>query len=73
MAFHLDAGRLQWPPPGSFEANILRTLEVPYQAIDVSGGQFPPPRPPEATAMPVFTINWKHVGAISLPATKKAP
>jgi hypothetical protein len=59
--------------PGSFEANILRTFEVPYQPIDVSGGQYPPPRPLEATAVPAFTIDWEQVGAISFPAPEGAP
>src|SRR5947209_18382252 len=61
MAFHLDLGKIQWPPPGSFEANILRTIEVPYQTIDISGGQYPPPHPLEGITVPAFRINWQQV------------
>jgi hypothetical protein len=70
VAFRLDVTNLQWPPPGSFEANILRTIDVPYQRIDTSGGQYPPPQAAERTDLPAFTIDWEQVGpiTISLPA-----
>ncbi len=72
MAFHLDSEKIQRPPPGSFEANILRTIEVPYQRIDVSGDQYPLSRPLEAATVPVFVFDWEKMGAISLPATVEA-
>jgi hypothetical protein len=72
MAFHLDAAKIQGPLPGSFEANILRTIAVPYQTIDVSGGQYPPPRPPAGITLPAFTANWRQVEAIVLTATEDA-
>ena len=45
MAIILDMTKIQGPAPGTFEANILRSTAVPYQEIDVSGGQYPLPSP----------------------------
>lgn len=46
MNFLLDKTKLQGPPPGTFEANILRSITVPYQEIITSGGQYPGPAQP---------------------------
>jgi hypothetical protein len=73
MVFQLDMRRIQWPPPGSFEANILRTIEVPYQATNVSGRRCPPARPLDAAAVPGFKIVWKQGSVLRLPATEKGP
>jgi hypothetical protein len=46
MNFFLDPTKLQGPAPGTFEANILRNITVPYQEIVTSGGQYPLPAHP---------------------------
>jgi hypothetical protein len=46
MNFLLDTTKLQGPAPGTFEANILRSITVPYQDIVTSGGQYPLPAQP---------------------------
>jgi hypothetical protein len=46
MEFRLDFEKIQWPPLGSFEANILCSITVPFQEIVISGGQHPLPSPP---------------------------
>jgi hypothetical protein len=73
MAIQLDTARIQWPPPGSFEANILRTIAVPYQPTNVSGRECPADHPLEEAALPVLKNVWRHVGVISLPDSGKAP
>jgi hypothetical protein len=71
MSFHLDVDKIQWPPPGSFEANILRTIEVPYQSIDISRDQYCLFRLP-ALSLPPFKIDWNQGATIGLPATEEA-
>jgi len=43
MKFVFDKSKIQGPAPGTFEANILRSITVPFQEIDTSGGQYPLP------------------------------
>ena len=59
MNFILDFENLEWPPPGSFEANILKSITVPFQEIDNSGGQYPPKPhdPPRPLKGPMFVID----------------
>jgi hypothetical protein len=71
MPFHLDTEKIQWPPPGSFEANILRTIEVPYQPIAISRDQYHLVRL-SAISLPPFKIDWKQGAAIGFPATEEA-
>lgn len=46
MDFQLDPKKIRGPAPGSFEANILRSITVPFQEIVTSGGQYPLPSHP---------------------------
>ena len=59
MNIILDFENLEWPPPGSFEANILKSITVPFQEIDNSGGEYPPKpnAPPRPLKGPMFVIN----------------
>ena len=58
MNIDLDLSNLEWPPPGSFEANILKSITVPFQEIDNSGDQCPPPPHPRPRPLkgPMFVI-----------------
>jgi hypothetical protein len=66
MNFILDKTKIQWPPPGSFEANILRSITVPFQEIVISGGQYPLPAHPSPTppTRPVVVINLVGLGPL---------
>ncbi len=52
MDFHLDITKLYGPAPGSFEANILRSIAVPFQEMVTSGGQYPLPEHPVFPSIP---------------------
>jgi hypothetical protein len=68
MDFVLDKTKIQAPAPGTFEANILRNITVPYQEIDTSGGQYPLPGHPLAGASPGPAIVIKLEGLSKLPS-----
>ena len=72
MDFLLDNTKLRGPAPGTFEANILRSITVPYQEIVTSGGQYPLPAHPISPppSGPVIVI--KLEGLSGLPSFAKA-
>jgi hypothetical protein len=71
MDFVLDKTKIQGPAPGTFEANILRTITVPYQEIDTSGGQYPLPANPMVGPIPGPAIVIKLEGLSKLPSLAK--
>ena len=71
MDIFLDKTKIQGPAPGTFEANILRNITVPYQEIDTSGGQYPLPAHPMAGPIPGLTIAIKLEGLTRLPSLEK--
>jgi hypothetical protein len=71
MAFLLDKTKLQGPAPGTFAANILRSITVPYQEIVTSGGQYPLPAQPIARPAHGPAIVIKLEGLSKLPSLAK--
>ncbi len=71
MNFKLDPAKMQWPPPGSFQAGILKSIEVPFQKIDISGGQYPPPPPPDPADLPPLTLDWTRLGSFRISFTEE--
>lgn len=71
MDFFLDKTKLQGPAPGTFEANILRTLTVPFQEIVTSGGQYPLPAHPSSPPPSGPMIVIRLAGSSILPSFAK--
>jgi hypothetical protein len=68
MDFLLEKSKIQGPAPGTFEANILRSITVPYQEIVTSGGQYPPPEHPSSPPPSGPAIVIKLEGLSKLPS-----
>jgi hypothetical protein len=66
MDLLLDKSKIQGPAPGTFEANILRSITVPYQEIVTSGGQYPLPAHPVSPppSGPVIVIKLEGLSAL---------
>ena len=75
MDFLLDNKKFQWPAPGTFEANILRSITVPFQEIVTSGGQYPLPAPPISLPLlgPVIVIKLEGLSKAPTFANGLAP
>jgi hypothetical protein len=71
MVFVFDKTKIQAPAPGSFEANILRSITVPFQEIVTSGGQYPLPAQPLPSPPPGPVIVIKLEGLTELPSFAK--
>jgi hypothetical protein len=71
MDFLLDKTKIQAPAPGTFEANILRSITVPYQEIVTSGGQYPLPAHPFSPPPPGPAILINLEGMSPLPSFTK--
>jgi hypothetical protein len=71
MVFFLDKKKIQAPAPGTFEANILRSITVPFQEIVTSGGQYPLPAEPMPSTSPGLVIVIKLEGLTELPSFVK--
>jgi len=71
MDFLLDKSKICRTAPGTFEANILRSIAVPYQEIVTSGGQYPLPTHPIASAPRGRAIVIRLEGLSAVPSFAK--